>query len=198
MKIVLAWAMYSCAFNHIFRSRAPSCILNQLCIKVEGSRTVFYFLLASFHAICCLKQVGRSKQAHLGLCCCKKLVEEQLIQELWSHLFLLLLPSWPTTTYPTGSISKRIMYHWHLHHKLLKYRIKELPLDISIEVVFKEKYEEENSALPDMLINLVQFYWNQEIRPGNFIFCLRKQDSTTGLLHCGGKPNPHQMFVLIW
>ena len=45
-----------------------------LCIKVDGSRTVVYFLLALLHATCSLKQVGKNKQALLGPCCCKRLL----------------------------------------------------------------------------------------------------------------------------
>lgn len=79
--------MHSCSFTHSFRSGTPSCTLTPLCIKVEGSRTVVYFLLASFHAICSLKQVGRDEQALLGPCSWKRLLHRQLIQEVWSLLF---------------------------------------------------------------------------------------------------------------
>ena len=61
--------MHSYAFTqeHLcFRSGTPFCTLTPLCIKVEGSRTVAYFLLVSFHALCSLKQLGRDKQALLG------------------------------------------------------------------------------------------------------------------------------------
>lgn len=74
--------MHGCAFTHIFRLGTPSCTLTPLCIKAERSRTVVYFLLASFHAISFLKQVGRDEQAVLGPRCCKRLLHGQLIQEL--------------------------------------------------------------------------------------------------------------------
>lgn len=114
--------------------------------------------------------------------------------------FFLFLRSWPTAAYPTGSISERIMYHWHLHHKPLKYIIKDSPLDISIEVVFKEKYEEENSPWYAFKsgTTLLKSRAKIEIRLGNFIFWLRKQDCTKGLIYWGGKPSPYQMFLLIW
>lgn len=74
--------MRTCAFTHIFRPGTPSCTLTPLCTKVEESRTVVYFLLASFHALWSLKQVGEDEQAFVEPWVCKRLLRGQFIQEL--------------------------------------------------------------------------------------------------------------------
>lgn len=50
--------------------------------EVEESRTVVYFLLASFHALWSLKQVGEDEQAFVEPWVCKRLLRGQFIQEL--------------------------------------------------------------------------------------------------------------------
>lgn len=52
----------------------------------------------------------------------------------------------------------------------LKHGIKESPLDVSVEVVFKEKYKEANSALPDTSgATLLKSKAKTNINPRNFI-----------------------------
>lgn len=126
-----------------------------------------------------LKQLGRDVQALLGPSWPKGLLHGQLVQQQWS----LLCPLLPPLMANHSLSCRRDFQESQVSQASLKHRIKQSPLDVSIEVVLKEKYKEADSALPGTSgTTLLNSKAKTNINPGNLISWLKKQESTKGLI----------------